>query len=151
MKATRGVLIVLLLVAGLAGSIRAQGGYGDDWRVGTKALREAVCNTLEGQLRALRQRDFDKAYDLAAESIKARFTPAVFAAMIRRGYPALLRHVREEPGVVREDGAGHAVVVVTVIDQLNQRTNFRYILVDEESGWRIEGVVAEGRPPPADT
>jgi Domain of unknown function (DUF4864) len=123
----------------------------DDWRVSTKSIREGVLGTVEAQLRAIREKDFARAYSYAAVEIKQRFTLPVFTAMLRRGYPALLRHKESEPGGVRDDGEGHAVVVVTVIDQLDQRTNYRYFLLREDDTWRIEGVVPEGKPPKADT
>ncbi len=123
----------------------------ENWRVSTKSIREGVLGTVEAQLRAIREKDFAKAYSYAAVEIKQRFTLPVFTAMLRRGYPALLRQKEAEPGGVRDDGDGHAVVVVTVIDQLDQRTNYRYFLLREDDTWRIEGVVPEGKPPKADT
>ncbi len=84
---------VFLALAALAVpvALRAQA-YGDDWHASTKAVREAVQEVVAAQLLAIKDGDFEKAYGYATEGIKRRFTAPVFAALIRRGYPALIRH-----------------------------------------------------------
>ena len=116
---------------------------GDDWRRSPKPVREAVRLSVESQLTALRENNYSKAYDQASTGIRRRFAPAVFAAMIRRGYPALARHAQADIGAVRDDGKLCAVVRVTVIDRLNRSTNYRYLMIEEETGWRIDGVIEE--------
>lgn len=116
---------------------------GDDWRRSPKPVREATKAAVEGQLSAIRENDLVKAYGFASAGIRARFTQEVFAAMIRRGYPALLQHTQVEVGAVRDDGQHRAFVSVAVFDRRNQRTDFRYNLVEEETGWKIDGVVSE--------
>lgn len=114
----------------------------EGWRLSPPPLRDAVRATVEGQLHALRARKFDDAYGLAASGIRRQFTAPVFAAMIRRGYPALLEHRRFESGVVRDDRQRHAQVIYTVFDSAGTAHTYRYRLVQEEGRWRIEGVVA---------
>lgn len=131
----------LLLFFGVAGVGLAA--PDDNWRRSPKPIREAVRATVEAQLSAIRENNFDLAYEFASAGIRARFTPTVFAAMIRRGYPALVRHTQADVGAVRDDGNNRARVSVTVFDRLNRGTNYRYLLVQEKAGWRIEGVVGE--------
>lgn len=132
--------IFALLLLGASVGYAAQG---DDWRRSPKPVREAVKATVEAQLAAIRENDFPKAYEYASAGIRARFAPAVFAAMIRRGYPALARHIQADVGAVRDDGENRATISVTVADRLNRSTHYRYRLIKEAAGWRIEGVVEE--------
>jgi hypothetical protein len=119
------------------------------WRFSPKPVREAVQATVEGQLQALRAGKFDEAYTLAAQRLRRQFTPPVFAAMIRRGYPALLAHQRFEAGLVRDDRENHAQVTYTLFDARGDASHFRYTLVNEDGRWRIEGVVATAPETPA--
>ena len=115
----------------------------DDWRRSPKSVREAVRATVEGQLAAIREDNFVKAYDFASQGIRARFAPAVFAAMIRRGYPALVRHTQADVGSVRDYEYHRAVVSVTVSDRLDRRKSYRYLMIEEAGALRIDGVVEE--------
>ncbi|WP_438480037.1 DUF4864 domain-containing protein [Oleiharenicola lentus] len=115
-------------------------------RVSPKKIRDEVRVVVEGQLAALREEDFATAYDYAALGIKRQFNERVFAAMIRRGYPSLLRHQAFDVGIVRDNSQGEAQVAVTVTDALQRNTYYRYWLVEEEAGWRIAGVVLEQKP-----
>lgn len=138
-------LVCLLLLFGVAHVGLAASG--DDWRRSPKPIREAVRATVEAQLSAIRENNFAQAYEYASAGVRERFTEGVFAAMIRRGYPALVRHTQADVGAVRDDGKNRARVSVTVFDRLNRSTSYRYLLIEEEAGWRIEGVVGEVAPP----
>jgi hypothetical protein len=120
-------------------------------RLSPRKIREEVKTVVESQLAALQAGDFATAYEFAATGIRRQFDEQLFAAMIRRGYPALLRPGQAGLGVVRDDGKGTAQVVVTLTDRQDRSTVYRYWLVQEETGWRISGVVLEQRPPRADT
>ena len=133
-------LVFLFLLLGASIGYAAQG---DGWRRSPKSVREAVRATVEGQLAAIRENNYAKAYEYASAGIRARFAPAVFAAMIRRGYPALARHTRYDIGAVQDDGKRRATVSVTVNDRLNQSTSYRYLMIEEDAGWRIDGAVEE--------
>lgn len=140
------LLVTVLFAAGVA--VRAD--YGDDWRHSPKPVRDAVKATVEAQLTAIREGDFARAYGYASEEIRQRFSLAVFTAMLKRGYPMIVRHTQADPAGVRDDGKGSARVEVTVIDRLNRSANYRYYLTREEAGWRIEGVVPEEVPEKGD-
>jgi hypothetical protein len=114
----------------------------ESWRFSPKPIRESVCATVEGQLLALRAGKFDEAYAFAAHRIRRQFTLPVFAAMIRRGYPAQLAHQRFEAGLVRDNRDRRAQVVYSLFDAGGGASHFRYELLHEEGRWRIESVVA---------
>lgn len=141
-------LVSIVLMLGLLVTVQAAE---PEMRLSPKKIRDEVRAVVEAQLAALRTGDFDAAYDCAAEGIRRQFDAWLFAAMIRRGYPALLRQDKTDLGVVRDDGEGTAQLLVTVIDRQNRSTVYRYWLVQEEAGWRISGVVLEQRPPRGDT
>jgi hypothetical protein len=119
-------------------------------RLSPRKIREEVRAVVEAQLEALRAGDFSTAYDFAARGIRRQFDEQLFAVMIRRGYPALLRPGQADVGAVRDDGKGTAQVTVTVTDRQKNITAYRYWLVNEETGWRISGVVRELQPPRGD-
>ena len=128
---------LLVLVAGAAES---------EMRLSPKPVREEVRAVVQGQLAALRAGDFATAYGYAAAGIKERFDDEVFAAMIRRGYPALLQAREAELGMVHDHAGEYAEVTVSVRDRQKHTVTYRYRLVHEEEGWRIAGVTLEPRP-----
>lgn len=115
----------------------------DEWRRSPKPIRDAVRASVEAQLTALKEGNFAQAYEYASLAVREKFSPALFAAMIRRGYPALVRHASADLGSVRDDGRHRARASVTVFDRLNRATNYRYLLIEEDEGWRIDGVIEE--------
>ena len=140
-----------LTLVWLTASLTVQAALGDTWPRSAKPVREAVKATVEAQLEAIREGDFTRAYGYASEGIQRQFSPAVFTAMLKRGYPAIVRHTRADFAGVRDDGEGSARVEVTVTDRLNRSTDYRYFLTKEAAGWRIEGVVPEELPAKGDT
>ena len=137
----------MLVLCGLLVSARAAE---PEMRLSPRKIREEVRAVVEAQLAALRAGDYSTAYDFAARGIRRQFDEQLFAVMIRRGYPALLRPGQADVGTVRDDGKGTAQVTVTVTDRQKNITAYRYWLVNEETGWRISGVVRELQPPRGD-
>ena len=113
----------------------------EGYRISPREVREAVRATVEGQLLAFENEDFGAAYTFAARGIRRQFSAEVFAAMIRRGYPALVRHARREIGLVRDNREGRAFVDATVFEARGQVARFRYQLALEGTSWRVEGVL----------
>jgi hypothetical protein len=140
------VLCVLFLFGLMAGAAAAE----PEMRLSPKKVRDEVHSVVEAQLAALRREDFAAAYALASARIKARFEERFFAAMLRRSYAPLLRSTEAEFGVVRDKDGRLAQVTVTVRDQLKRSTIYRYWLVWETDGWRINGVTLEQKPPRGD-
>lgn len=112
----------------------------EKWRLSPIDTRDAVRAAIEGQIAALRAGKFDAACEFAASGIRRQFKPAVFAAMLKRGYPVLLDHRRYEAGLVRDDREGRAQVVCTFIDARAAEHRLRYTLVIENGRWLIESV-----------
>lgn len=142
-------LALLLGALVLAVALPAQSA--PEGRVSSREVRNEVRATVAGQLDALKQEDFAKAYTFAALGIRRQFSLEVFEALIRRGYPQLLAHREHDFGVVRETRADRVFVDVDVIDPQGARTRFRYHLTRERAQWRIEGVVAIRSAPRGDS
>jgi len=119
-------------------------------RLSPKKIRDAVHAVVEAQLAALRKGDFPAAYELASAGIKEQFDAQLFALMIRRGYPLLQQAKEADLGVVRDKDGESAQVTVSVLDGKKRSVVYRYWLVLEEAGWRINGVTLEQRPPRGD-
>ncbi len=134
-------LLLAFAVAGLA-AVRLGAQADDGFRIAPRPVREAVRATVEDQLAAFRAGDFDRAYGLAARALRRQFRAEVFAEMIRRGYPSLPGHRRAEVGLVRDNRQGRARVEVAVTDARGRTERLLYQLVEEDAGWRVEGVVA---------
>lgn len=136
--AVRAVAFALaMLTVAVAGRAETPEGY----RISPRDIRESVRAAVDGQLAAFETESLDAAYSFAARGIRRQFSADVFAEMIRRGYPALLRHARRDLGIVRDNRAGRAMVDVTVFDARGTPARFRYQLAEEREGWRVEGVL----------
>jgi hypothetical protein len=133
-------LLLAFAVAGLA-AVRLGAQDDEGFRLAPRAVRDAARATVAGQLDAFRAGDFGRAYGLAARGIRRQFREEVFAEMIRRGYPALPDHRRADLGVVRDNREGRARVEVTLTDGDGRTGRLLYQLVEEDAGWRVEGVV----------
>ncbi len=105
------------------------------------AVRKEIAGVVEAQLEAFRTRDFEGAYSWAASPLRERFTLQMFAAMIARGYPLILRHDRTELGLPMDDGV-RAVLSVRLWAK-GESVVYRYTLLKEAAGWRVSGVTPE--------
>lgn len=121
-----------------------------EMRLSPRKVRDEVRAVVEAQLAALHAGDFATAYDFAARGIKRQFDVRLFAAMLKRGYSALLKADEHDLGIVRDDGEGTAQLTVTVTDALKRHTVYRYWLVKEDDAWHISGVMLEQKPPRGD-
>jgi hypothetical protein len=122
-----------------------------EMRLSPKIIRDEVHATVETQLNALRGGNFEAAYEMASSGIKAQFDVRLFAALIRHGYPVLLQANEADLGIVRDREGELAQVTVNVLDRQKRRIIYRYWLVKEDTGWRINGVVLEQTPARGDT
>jgi hypothetical protein len=127
-------------------AVLASGAAEPEMRLSPKKVREEVRAVVAAQLAALRAGDFSTAYGYAAAGIKARFEEEVFAAMIQRGYPLLLQSQTVDLGAVHDKDGELAQITVTVLDRQKRPVVYLYLLVREESGWRITGVTLEQKP-----
>ncbi len=97
------------------------------------------------QLRAWREDRPIDAYGYASSALRAQFPFEAFVVMVRRGYPGIVGNRRAEFSVARDNG-GSAEVSVQVFPQKGEAVRYRYRLVREEAGWRINGVTPDTRP-----
>lgn len=137
---------ILLGWAGLA--LLALAAPAGEWRPSPREIREPVQAVVDAQLAAFQRGDFPAAHAWACAALQLQFPPELFAAMIRRGYPGLLRHRRADLGIVRDNRQGRAQVEVEVTPAQGDVQYYRYWLVREDGAWRVEGVVVV--PAPAD-
>ena len=117
-----------------------------EMRLSPKKIRDEVHATVETQLNALREGDFERAYEMASSAIKEQFDVRLFAALIRHGYPVLLQANEADIGIVRDKNEELAQVTVSVLDRQKRNIVYSYWLVKEDAGWRINGVVLEQKP-----
>lgn len=122
-----------------------------DWRLSPKDVREEVKSVVTGQLAAFRREDIPAAYAFASTSIKQQFRLPVYERMIRRGYAPLLGHAGAEPGVVRDNGGGMAMLSVSVRVPDGQVLRYRYHLLHEDGRWFVSGVMPESEAPKGET
>jgi hypothetical protein len=131
----RSLLLALSLSAGLASGAFAQ-----------SAEIEA---NIAAQIQAFKADDFATAFTFASPNIQRLFgNPDYFGAMVRNGYPMVWRpsdvrflELREVAGalwqkVMITDGDG----AVHILD---------YQMIQQENGWKINGVQLLGRADPA--
>jgi hypothetical protein len=142
---TRGGLLLFVALFGVANAA------GPEMRLSPKKIRDEVRTTVEAQLKALREGNFEEAYEMASVGIKAQFDVRLFAALIRHGYPVLLQANEADVGIVRDQNEEFAQVVVTILDHQKRTMVYSYSLVKERAGWRINGVVLQQRQARGDT
>lgn len=107
--------------------------------------RAEIRQVVEAQLKAWREGDQVRAYALAASGLRARYPLPAFVELVRRGYPEIAYNTRAELGSVVDDGSS-AMVSVRVFGAGGRGVRYRYLLVREDQGWRISGVIGEVRP-----
>ena len=129
----------------------AAGAAEPEMRLSQKKVRDEVHAVVDAQLAALRSGNFAAAYELASAGIREQFDLRLFAALMRRGYPTLLQAKMAELGVVRDQGGTLAQITVSVLDRRKRSVSYRFWLVKETGGWRINGVVLEQNSPWGDT
>ncbi len=106
-----------------------------------KAALEAV---VSAQLMAWREDRPADAYACASASIRAQFPLQAFVVMVRRGYPEIATNREAEFSGAQDNGAlGEVSVRVTPAE--GSPVRYRYRLVREDAGWRINGVVPDTR------
>jgi hypothetical protein len=137
------VRILFLLLSGVMVAPWARA----DWRVSPKEVREEVKSVVSNQLAAFQREDIPAAYAFASTSIKQQFRLPVYERMIRRGYAPLLGHAEAQPGVVRDNGGGMAMLPVTVRVPGGAVLRYRYHLLEEDGRWSVSGVMPEGEAP----
>ncbi len=106
----------------------------------------AIVGVIQSQLDAFQEDDFAKAFTYASPTIKRLFgTPDRFGQMVRNGFPMVWR-----PSDVQfldfTDTAGETSQTVLFRDANGVPIVLKYLMVETESGWQIDGVVPVQAP-----
>ena len=100
----------------------------------------AIRGTIQNQIDAFLQDDFETAFGYASPSIRNMFrTPENFGAMVRNGYPMVWRPRDVQFGELREIG-GALWQMVTVVDAEGRAHVLDYRMIEVDGAWRINGV-----------
>jgi hypothetical protein len=101
---------------------------------------QAVQATIQGQLDAFRDDDFDRAFEYASPFIKGMFgNPARFGLMVQRGYPMVSGNQSAKYLELREI-AGRLWQKVMVQDTSGTLHILDYEMLETPDGWQINGV-----------
>ncbi len=101
---------------------------------------DAIRNTIQSQIDAFLADDFSTAFSYASPTIQTLFGSAEnFGAMVRGGYPMVWRpedvrylDLREENGFLWQN--------ILITDGDGQRHILEYQMIQQENGWKINGV-----------
>ena len=131
----RRLLLAVSLSAGLA--------------TGAFAQSAEIEANIAAQIQAFKADDFATAFTFASPNIESFFgTPENFGAMVRNGYPMVWR-----PADVRflelREVAGALWQKVMITDSNGQVHVLDYQMVQQENGWKINGVQLLGNSDPA--
>lgn len=109
-------------------------------------VRRLVVGVIEAQFAAFKEGDYARARSFAATALQAQFTVPAFERMVKEGYPVIAYWHALRVEAVQDNGR-EAVVEVLVRSQRGRVHHFRYWLLREEAGWRINGVFELPAPP----
>ena len=102
--------------------------------------KKEILGVIQAQFEALRQGDYAQAHSFAAAGLRQQFSVAAFERMVKEGYPIIAFWRALSFGEV-EDNGHEAVVEISVLSRRGRIHVFRYLLLREASGWRINGVL----------
>lgn len=104
------------------------------------AERVAAENVVTGQTDALREGDFERAYGFASPGFRDSVPLDDFTGLILVSYQPLLVDATLEFGdcVIDSDKTGLALDVIVRLDNADS-VGLRYVLVDSDEGWRVDG------------
>jgi hypothetical protein len=115
-----------------------------DWQQQVERARK----TVEGQLNAFKDGDWEKAFTYAAGSFHEQMQVSDFRQMVEGGFPQIARPREVRLGTGDWLG-GEVGVEVTVTGQDGVTAHYVYLVAEEEEGWKVTGV-REGQPPDPD-
>jgi hypothetical protein len=109
-------------------------------------VRRQVVNVVEAQFEAFKEGDYARARSFAATALQAQFDVPAFERMVKEGYPVIAFWRALSVEAVQDNGR-EAVVEVLVQSRRGRFHRFRYWLLREAAGWRINGVFETPAPP----
>jgi len=102
-------------------------------------VRKELTNVIESQPVAFRQEDYEKAYTFAAAGIQKQFSRDKFEKMVKNDYPVIANSKSVRFGLIMDNGK-EAVVIANLRGNGKQSAQYQYVLVFQDSKWRINGV-----------
>jgi len=113
------------------------------WHVAAGPTRRQVVAVIGDQLAAIRTGDADRAWSYQSRGLHRNFPSAqAFVAQISGSYPEFGHSASATYGPIWADKPEtYAVVAVTVRGQNGRRAPAHYLLVREEGGYKVAGVV----------
>lgn len=111
--------------------------------------RATLVATVDGQLEAIADADWDRALDFASSGFRSGIDAARFRDLITEGFPVVADNRARDIGACRAVG-DEATLLVTVEDQDGSQQLLLYLLEREADGWGIGGAApaADGAPVP---
>jgi len=104
-----------------------------------ESVKKQLTDVIASQLAAFRQDDYAQAYSFAAAGIQRQFSRAAFEKMVKNEYPVIANSKSVRFGLVMDNGK-EAVVIANVRGNGKQSAQYQYLLVFQDSQWRINGV-----------
>ena len=99
-----------------------------------------IVSTINGQMTAFLEDDFDKAFTFASPNIKTIFKSSKnFGKMLKKGYPMVWRNNSVKFMEVRLEG-DYVIQTVFVRDFKGNPFLLEYAMVNFSDGWKIAGV-----------
>ncbi|GGC15521.1 hypothetical protein GCM10011363_34990 [Marivita lacus] len=125
------------LIAGLTLALSMTGTL---WAQEVLAPEPAIENTIQSQIDAFLQDDFETAFTFASPNLRTMFgTPENFGAMVQQGYPMVWRPESVTFGDLRAI-AGGLYQTVIVSDAAGNLHYLDYRMQQIDGEWRIAGV-----------
>ncbi|WP_439522239.1 DUF4864 domain-containing protein [Marivita sp.] len=127
----RKLITGLAFAASMAGTL---------WAQDVLAPEPAIEGTIQSQIDAFLQDDFETAFTFASPNLRTMFrTPENFGAMVRQGYPMVWRPEAVTFGDLR-DIAGGLYQTVILKDTAGNLHYLDYQMQQIDGEWRIAGV-----------
>ena len=107
---------------------------------------QAIMATVGGQLKAIRNGQFDAAFQFASKGIREEQSLQDFEEMVQKHYRPMLDYEAIEISNSLDDGK-QGMIRVRLSRNRVPTAVYSYIMALEENQWKIGGVLADGPPP----
>ena len=108
---------------------------------------QAIMASVGGQLNAIRNQQFEEAFEFASEGIRQEQSLQAFEEMVRNHYQAMLNYEAIAISNAIDDGK-QGMIRVRLSENRVPTAVYSYIMALENDQWKIGGVLRDGPPPP---
>jgi hypothetical protein len=102
-------------------------------------VRKEVIAVIEGQLKAFRAHQLDRAYSFAAPALRLQVSQEQFMALVKTGYPEIWTNQSASYGVVRS--SDERATVAVKVKSGDGTASYDYILLKVADNWLVGGVL----------